>query len=96
MIPFLKSRKNKNALTKDAISCIPLANLIKWLIIMAVLLIVVWQVGYGKIYPIDCRIVLTLTMNSFGPVIELSDLIYNNTFMPVTEETDQLIEEDID
>ena len=96
MIPFLKSRKNKNALTKDAISCIPLANLIKWLIIMAVLLIVVWQVGYGKIYPIDCLIVLTLTMNSFGPVIELSDLIYNNTFMPVTEETDQLIEEDID
>ena len=44
---------------------------------LAVLMIVVWQVGYGAIYPLDALLILVLVMSSFGPVIALSNLSNN-------------------
>lgn len=52
-------------------------NLTIQIINLAVLMVVVWQVGYGAIYPLDSLLVLTLVMSAYGPVIALSNLSNN-------------------
>ncbi|MCR5102882.1 MAG: ATP-binding cassette domain-containing protein, partial [Eubacterium sp.] len=61
-------------------------NLTIQLISLAVMLIVVWQVGYGAIRPIDSLLVLTLVMSSFGPVVALSNLSNNLSNTLASEE----------
>ncbi|MBR6403550.1 MAG: ABC transporter ATP-binding protein [Eubacterium sp.] len=70
-------------------------EMIKQLIILAVLLIVVWQVGYGAIYPIDCLLVIAIALSSFGPVESLADLSNDlNVVMASSERVLAALEEE--
>ena len=72
-----KLRVSQHKLSKLEADQKSFTNLTIQIINLIVLLIVVWQVGYGAIYPIDCLLVLTLVMSSYGPVVALSNLSNN-------------------